>query len=155
MTSAQTDAREDLFLSDEFVNLIVGDFIGQGATRYVYELKNQKALDGYVIKIESTEDRSLFQNQIEWSVWDQIGSYGVGQWLAPCLAISKTGRYLIQRRTTPIYANQLPAKVPAFLSDLQANNWGLMDGRVVCHDYGYSVLFGTGTHLKKAKFSLP
>ena len=76
------------------------------------------------------------------------------QWLAPCVSISPCGSVLIQRRTLPVTKAQLPSKVPAWLTDFKLANWGMLDGKVVCHDYSNNLLMNPVTErkLRRVKF---
>lgn len=114
--------------------MITGDFLGEGAFRKVYAHAQDPAL---VVKIEEGEGH--FQNVIEWSVWQQAPA-DLRRWLAPCVAISPMGTVLMQRRCEPLRASELPPRVPSILTDLKISNWGLLDGRPVCLDYGFVTL---------------
>ena len=72
---------------------------------------------------------------MEWEVWlsTEEGSEAE-KWLAPCICISPTGRFLIQQRTQPLL--KYPDKIPSFLADTKPENFGSYEGRVVTHDYG-------------------
>lgn len=48
------------------------------------------------------------------------------------------------QRAEPVSARDLPRKVPAFFTDLKAENWGRIDGRFVCVDYGLHLLHEHG-----------
>lgn len=122
------------FFYNEMRSVVLGDMLGQGVGRQVYLCKlNQD----YVVKVE--EKGRSFQNVSEWDAWDWVshgGAPDMAQWLAPCEFISNSGSMLIQRRVEPIRQCELPAKVPAFLGDLKLENFGMLNGRVVCCDYG-------------------
>lgn len=114
----------------DFNNLFVGDRIGAGYSRTVYE----HALDpNLVIKIETADTRD-FANPSEWNLWRQSADYPeVRRWLAPCLHISPNGTVLIQARTTPV--KRMPKELPDFFTDVKLANLGLYKGRIVVHDY--------------------
>lgn len=66
-------------------------------------------------------------------------------WLAPCIQISEGGRELIMRRTEPMSDPVWAAlRVPAFFDDVTPENWGLLDGRPVCHDYACTSALSRG-----------
>lgn len=89
----------------------------------------------YVIKIES--GRQSFQNVAEWEYWSWVKDTKIEKWFAPCELISTCGSMLVQRRVTPLRPNELPKRLPAFLDcDLKIENFGLIDGKFVCCDYG-------------------
>jgi len=109
-----------------------GDFIASGYYRDVFEYRLGT---GYVLKVEHRP--GTFQNVAEWLVWDRVQDADVARWLAPCENISGCGRYLTMVRTIPLRPrDKLPAQLPIFLADVQRSNFGWLDGRIVCHDYG-------------------
>lgn len=114
-------------------SILCGDRLGFGVARTVFACRLNP---DYVLKIE-TGGRS-FQNVLEWETW-KIAEYAPKQalWLAPCISISTCGTVLVQRRTTPARAAEMPKSVPNWLTDVKLDNWGILDGRPVCHDYGY------------------
>lgn len=59
------------------------------------------------------------------------------------------GRILLQHKASPIVdRSALPEQVPAFLSDLKPENFGMLDGRLVCLDYAMTIP-NPSTKLKK------
>lgn len=115
----------------ELKAVVCGSLIGEGVARSVYECRHDPK---YVVKIE-TVSRS-FQNVSEWEAWEWLRGTKRGNWLAPCLSISPNGLILLQRRVTPMRDSERPKKIPAFLTDIKTDNFGWLDGRVVCIDYG-------------------
>lgn len=117
---------------NELAHYMCGKKLGSGAFRNVYVLR---ANDEHVIKIEDAQ--CSFQNVIEWGFWQENGwNKDIGKWLAPCVSISASGTFLIQKRTTPVTdISKMPAKLPKFLGDCHMNNFGKLDGKLVCHDY--------------------
>ena len=113
------------------LQMFVGEQIGGGAARRVYAHGMDKDL---VIKVEIA--KNSFQNALEWSAWHDLKDTKLGKWLAPCEHISDWGVALIQRRTQPIRADELPNLIPNVFTDLKVRNWGMLNGRIVCHDYG-------------------
>lgn len=111
-----------------------GECIGRGTTREVYVFRYDPK---YVIKYE--HNLGTFCNINEWNTWDRGGN-DIRNWLAPCESISDCGRYLIQRRTEPCEAKDLPRLVPSFLTDKGLPNFGWFDKRIVCHDYGHTII---------------
>lgn len=122
------------FLFRELRSAMLGDKLGYGVGRQVYLCKINS---DYVVKIE--DKARSFQNIAEWDAWDWVSQGGapdMAKWLAPCLQISASGSILVQRRVEPLRTSDLPAKVPAFLADLKLENFGMLNGKVVCCDYG-------------------
>jgi hypothetical protein len=138
------------FLYRELSSAMLGDLLGEGSARKVYVARLN---DAYVIKIETKG--GSFQNVSEWEVWDWCQKdNAIAKWLAPCQFISNCGSVLVQRRVEPLRVRELPARLPAFLCDLKRENFGMLDGRVVCNDYG-TVLHSfrsVARHMVKAKW---
>lgn len=111
--------------------MLCGDFIGQGSTRKVYHCRTN---DSYVVKIEVTV--GSFQNVSEWNTWAWLQGGPMAKWLAPVEFISPCGLILMQRKVEPARKSDLPKRLPEFLCDLKPENFGFMDGRLVCCDYG-------------------
>lgn len=131
---------------DGLRGFLLGEEIGGGRDRTVYGCRFDPSV---VVKVELTLDAR--QNYADWLLWETVKDAlasgpnrdvrrrfeEIQAWLAPCLYLSSGGSFLLMRRTTPIPANYpLPGRVPYFLFDLKRSNFGLLDGRVVCHDYG-------------------
>jgi len=148
MSELQFDEVSDLIsgspvMTRDMIGFILGPYLGEGAGREVYEYAMNAKI---VIKIE-VYSRS-FQNVSEWETWQ--GAEGkMEDWLAPCLQISPCGLYMIQERTTP--ALTYPEKVPYFLGDTKIQNFGMFDGRFVCHDYGLVPRSGRGNSMRMVK----
>lgn len=116
--------------SDELFRFVRGTKLGQGRYRTVYAFTPDQSL---VLKHDNMDN---YSNISEMDVWEAARGTKWERWLAPCLWISGLGIWMLQKRTTPIEKTQLPKKVPGFLADLKDDNWGVLNGRVVCHDYG-------------------
>ncbi len=123
-------------LGAEFFDHMVGDMLGSGVDRTVFEYLPDKTC---VVKFATR--RGSFQNIHEWDLWQQHFNpkpTNVCKFLAPCVSISHSGNVLIQKRTKPVpFIYELPKSIPVVLdSDLKRENWGMLKGRMVCHDYG-------------------
>lgn len=117
------------------LTLFIGKFIGGGAGRRVYDC----AFDSkFVVKVEIAS-RS-FQNATEWQVWCDLRETHWAKWLSPCEFISECGMVMIQHKTEPLPRDQYPARLPNFFTDLKYSNFGMLDGRLVAHDYGMNLL---------------
>ena len=55
-----------------------------------------------------------------------------------------SGHFLVQARTTRPTHYDWPEKVPAYLTDLKKANFGMLNGRLVCHDYGLHMMREVG-----------
>jgi hypothetical protein len=116
---------------EDLMNLMCGNLLGSGQYRHVYSGKQDASL---VFKYERTFERCC--NRAEMELWVEMQDHPLGKWLAPCVALSPDGTWLIQRRTEPLQFSQLPEKIPKIFCDAKIENWGMFEGRVVCHDYG-------------------
>lgn len=129
---------DNVVIQREFIGSAIGKQLGSGIGRRVFENQfDEKA----VIKIEDCNG-SRFQNVLEWETWQHVKDTKLRRWFAPCLWISHSGSVLIMRKTTP--ASKFPQRLPVFLGDTKRGNYGLLDGRFVCHDYGTNLAITTG-----------
>jgi hypothetical protein len=125
----------------DMFGIMVGEKIGYGIGREVFEVRGDSTK---VIKFETTA--GSFQNIIEWETWQDVCATPQAKWLAPCVRISANGAILVMERTAPIPPQfKLPTHVPAFLSDFKRENYGLLKGRLVCHDYGTNLACRRGS----------
>lgn len=112
---------------------MVGKKLGEGCSRTVFAVKGNPDI---VVKVQH---ETGFHNVFEWKLYEDAIIYpNIVKWLAPCVSISPCGLILIQRRTKPLTKSQikkLPKKLPKFLTDTASFNFGMLDGRLVCHDY--------------------
>lgn len=132
-------------------NLLCGKPLGRGIHRQVYECTLRPEL---VVKVEIHEYKHRsFMNPREMDFWTYWSEHKpVAKWLAPCQLLSPDGRILLQTRCDPLpRAYPLPEKLPAFLTDHKQDNFGLLNGELVCLDYAL-VRYAAHTNLKKAMF---
>lgn len=136
----------DYHLLGDFFDFFCGAELGEGTSRTVYEFRLDPM---YVIKIQRTEkDKTAFQNVSEFDTWTNINGHHkeLAKFLAPCWNISSCGRVLLMRKTEKIKDNQrMPKKIPEFLSDTKTQNWGVIEGKVVCHDYANNHVYSKVT----------
>jgi hypothetical protein len=120
-------------IRDAVLDLFVGECLGTGWSRHVYALKGD---DTKVIKVEHSH--KFFSNIMEWKVWEAVRDTPAAAWFAPCHYVSHDGLALVQARTVPLTKEQFAelVELPDFLSDTFFANFGYLDGRVVCHDFG-------------------
>jgi hypothetical protein len=137
-----------------FADMYIGGKLGEGVYRTVYALGPEE-----VVKFESNAGN--FCNIKEWELWRQIKDCKrQARWFAPCIHISPSGQALVQVRTEVLtkrfqVERILPKKVPSFLWDLKPENWGVLKGKVVCHDYGNFNFTATDPwRLRKAEWRL-
>lgn len=128
-------------------NLLCGDLLGEGIHRKVFECTIDPSL---VVKVETAEEYRSFANVAEHKNWDENELYKpVAKWLAPVVAISPCGLVMLQKRVIPLRDSELPAQLPAFLTDVKPANFGLYEGRVVACDYSF-LITTISTRLRKA-----
>lgn len=138
--------KEDIFLLGDFSDFFLGNCIGTGCSRSVYEYRIDPK---YVVKIDRT---NLFNNVTEWDIYHNLKDSPLGKWLAPCIALSSCGRVMLQRKTIPIKFAKLPVMVPSYFADTKLQNWGRIGNNIVCHDYANHAFFSGGNKMVKAKW---
>jgi hypothetical protein len=125
------------FISLDLIRMVCGDQLsgggsrlGGGASRAVYEFD---LMPRTVIKI-TTDPAS---NMNEWELWKAVKKVPVyAKWFAPCLYISPTGHFLLQKKVRKITKrDKLPKTLPALFTDVKTSNWGFIGKQLVCHDY--------------------
>lgn len=130
----------------DLVWMFVGDKLGEGSYREVYEYLPDK--EQKVLKLEN--HAGSFRNIHEWQVWQNCPER-YKKWLAPCYAISPCGTWLVQQRVDTV--TRAPKKIPSFLDDVKPNNWGLLKvhgkDRLVMHDYGHTKFIANGFKYSK------
>jgi len=132
---------------EEAFNLLCGEKLGSGIHRTVYECRIRPDL---VVKVENDNYR-VFANVMESKFWDDNQfSKAIAKWLAPVEFLSPDGRILLQRRVQPLVAGlkNMPEKLPAFLTDIKLDNFGILDGNLVCVDYAFTIQ-NVSTTMKK------
>lgn len=139
--------------SRDAFTLLCDELLGRGQGREVYAVPFDRTL---VVKLETVGKVQKFQNAAEWIVWESVQhDTRLARWFAPCVSISYSGLWLLQRRTSPVTLAELRKElpqVPASFTDLKVGNWGRLNGRIVCHDYGTAMTTQNGvtTRLKRA-----
>lgn len=111
--------------------MLIGDLIGIGTAREVFTCPLDHSI---VVKVECTG--GSFQNIAEWEAWTWIRATKREKWLAPCTVISSCGTVLLQKRADQLRKDEKPKTIPEFLTDVKRENFGWLDGRLVCFDYG-------------------
>lgn len=137
-------------IAQDFFHLVCGDYLGSGQGRQVYSCRISEDL---VVKFE--QQGGSFQNVLEWQTWQAMEHCpDQAKWLAPCHSISRCGTALLQARTRRIKnLKDLPTDIPYWATDEKSQNWGLLKGKPVMHDYGVSLLLSPPSmRLKKAKW---
>lgn len=141
-----SDTYFDGTLRNDLFRLVCGEMLGYGVARQVYRCILDPSV---VIKFESRSQS--FQNILEWDVWQAIQRTDLAKWFAPCVQIGAAGAVLIMKKTEPIRVEELPKRIPNFLTDLKPANWGIYEGRPVVHDYGLHLLKEKGMTKRMVK----
>lgn len=114
-------------------NLLCGELLGEGTYRKTFACRLDPTL---VVKVEKEEEQRTFSNVYEERNWRDLQEFKpVARWLAPVVDISPCGMLLLMKRVVPLRANELPDRLPRFLTDLKPENYGLYEGRLVVCDY--------------------
>jgi len=118
----------------EEVAHLVGEYINRGVHREVYAYAPDP--EQWIIKIPRDEV-GLKHNEREYKNYLNIKDKGLDEWVAPCRL--ELDKYIVMRRTQPVEESQPRGiLIPAFLIvDSGVHNWGVLDGRYVCHDYAH------------------
>ena len=119
---------------EELFKLLVDKKIGTGVYRTVYSLKFS---DTKVIKVANDEQGEV-ENAREAVLWEDLKQYypKISKWFAQVYMYSNTGKYLIQEKVIFPDKKKYPKKLPSFFSDTKYSNFGLLNGRWVCVDFG-------------------
>ena len=119
-------------------NLLCGQKLGEGIHRAVFACRLRSDL---VVKVEADSNWRYFANVHEMKFWSEHQHYDkVAKWLAPCEYLSPDGRILLQSQVEPLRSSdKLPDKLPSFLTDVKRDNFGMLNGRIVCFDYAMTI----------------
>jgi len=128
-------------VNTDLITMILGQKIGSGSFRSVYEYNFNP--DKFVVKIEPNNTDC---NITEYTLWKEIkGLTGelawVKDWFAPIEYCSPNGKILIMKRTYDLTHKEKPRKIPNFMTDVKENNFGWLNNKFVCHDYGFLYKF--------------
>lgn len=134
----------------EAFNLLCRNKIGSGVHRDVFECRLDRTL---VVKVETDLPWRYFANVLEDKFWaDHQHCKAIAKWLAPTVYMSPDGLILLQKRCEPLrLTDKLPSRLPSFLTDIKRENFGWLDGRIVCFDYALNIP-SPSTKLRKANW---
>lgn len=123
-------------INNDIIAAIIGKPLGEGLSRNVFEYNLNP--EKYVIKLETTNYRS---NASEIILWNEIqGLKGplswVKDWFAPILWHSPNSLVLVMERTYQDPNRKKPDRIPSFFQDVAERNFGWLNNKFVCHDYG-------------------
>lgn len=134
------------FVRRDIAHMLLGARLGRGIGRKVYVCRLDPR---FVVKVEDRGE--AFQNIVEWETWQAVREDREARWFAPCVSISPAGSVLIQRRTEPASHSEYPKRMPVFLGDYKRENFGMLDGKLVCHDYGLLTNLTNGVYNKTTR----
>ena len=115
------------------IGLSLGAFIGNGASRTVYELEGRP---DQVVKVAL--DRKARHNRTEWHVWHEAAPEEVKQFLLPPLKLlGARGEFLVMPKGAPVKGgrSRLPKDGLYVVSDNNLDNWVEYMDRVLICDY--------------------
>lgn len=134
---------ESPYTTLEIMEWYLGDLIGEGASRWVFDYT-----DDLVLKVEKGDWGA---NVIEYDTWIAVQGTKWEKYFAPVVDISDNGRLLWQTKCQKVYTQ--PKKLPDFLDDVKLSNLGWYNGRIVVLDYSINTIIKLG--LKHAKLIKP
>lgn len=121
------------FATQDLLRFCLGDFIGSGDYRMVFEWSFKP---NTVVKYCDAEDCQA--NWTEYSIWESVKGTKNEKWFCPVLGISPCGRFLLMKKAKPIKAtDKFPKKIPNFFTDTHTGNFGWIGKRLVCTDYQF------------------
>lgn len=115
----------------DLYDCILGEEIGRGAARIVYQHRTDPTL---VVKVE--HQGGSFQNVREAEFWWEVAETKWKKWFAPVVYVSGCGTVIIQKKCESLEKKKYPKRVPQFFTDKKYDNFGMLDGKFVCFDYG-------------------
>jgi hypothetical protein len=136
--------RHNEIVSIEFFRAMLGDLLGEGRDRYVFQSVFNK---NEVIKFDMSLENS---NVIEWTVWNDIKhDKATAKWFAPVIKMSPCGRVLVMRKAD-MYRDRstYPKRLPSFFGDIKYTNFGFIGNQCVCVDYAINYLNTLGGKVK-------
>lgn len=129
---------DNKIVSLELCDFIFGELLGSGISRYVFDYKPDKK---WVIKVDVSDYNA---NVIEHKIWEHVKFTKNEKWFAPCGTISRCGRIMLQRKVEYATYDKYPKKMPTFLTDFKYQNFGLLEGKLVCVDYAGAIITSFG-----------
>lgn len=138
-------------IARDLLELVSGRLIGRGQYRYVHACELNP---DWVIKFELGS--KCFQNIIEWETWNTVVGTKYEKHFTPCMYISPCGTILLQKFARDVEVSELPLELPRFFTDIKKSNFGVLNGQVVCRDYGANLLMinGLSSRTKKVEWNL-
>lgn len=120
----------------------LGEYRGVGTSRWVFDFL---PIRNTVIKISLG---CVSQNENENRIFDEVKGTSHAKWFNKVLWCSDDARILISPRAADYFTDAAPGRIPHYFSDLKPENFGWVDDKFVCIDYGL-VLCGFTPSQKK------
>lgn len=147
-TSDAEDLLKSRTISMDLLEVLLGERIEVGSARKVFRCRLNPDL---VVKVETRS--GSFQNVMEAQFWSDVADDPeLSKWFAPVHLISSCGTVLLQSRAEPARRSEYPDKLPTCITDLKYSNFGMLDGKFVCFDYGIIIPSVSGKRMRKAKW---
>jgi hypothetical protein len=126
---------------------MLGDIIGIGSNRIVYNHLHDKNVVIKVQRPKTIKSNNTLHNLIEWNRWNFYKDTEYEILLCPCLEISEDSVYLLQQYAEILYPGkyfkrsrkqwrELPDEIRNYPDSGWYKNWGRLDDRYVLIDYG-------------------
>lgn len=134
---------------DQVVCGLLGEFLGRGRSREVYASPIDENI---VIKI-AYNPQGIMDNADEWTLWCLSKDRELRNWLCPIIGVFGDGRVLYMKKVEHTSKDELRRfeEVPAIIEDVHTDNWGILDGRLVCFDYAVNSSTSIPKKLKMKK----
>lgn len=128
---------------DGLLNFLLPDQLGTGFCRSTHSLvkwsSNQvrPTVVKCAIQYEGNSTEGIRSNLNEFDVWCYVMNRPhLARWFAPVRYMSDCCKFIIMDKCEKLDEDDMPDFIPDFLLDVHHNNLGMLDGRVVCLDYG-------------------
>lgn len=131
--AAKSEITQNLFSLTDLMRLCLGDKIGEGQYRVVFDFD---LIPDTVIKWDKNGVPSCNWN--EYNVYNAMKDTKFKKWFAPIVGISPGGEFLLMKKARPITdSDKLPKRLPNFFTDIKRQNFGYIGDQLVCVDYQF------------------
>jgi len=126
---------ENIFSVEDFARMCLGDRIGEGQYRIVFDFP---LIPETVCKFDKAQPSQANWN--EYNVWNAVKGTKHEKWFAPVKNISPSGEFLLMKKARPIQdGDKFPKKIPMFFADVKRENFGFIGDQIVCIDYQFII----------------
>lgn len=120
------------------MNNVLGNYLGEGKTRIVYDYLPDPS---YVVKLNKSE--TVDTNRLEYQTYLYFKKYNLDYLLCPCQY--KNDFFLMKKAQKPVTGRY---NVPCYFST-KDYNWGMIEDRLVRIDYAWNIILtATETYIK-------